>query len=71
MWNQHKADTYIKRYGTDTEDEDDDNTSSAGGYMSDADPYRYNFTIQAGDYVLYYDSVNSREECRGWILSIN
>ncbi len=43
VWNQHKADTYIKRYGTNTEDEDNDDTSSAGGYMSDADPYRYNF----------------------------
>jgi hypothetical protein len=70
VWNQHKADTYIKRYGTDTEDEDNDDTSSAGGYMSDADPYRYN-CLQAGDYVLYYDRVNYREECRGWISSIN
>ena len=70
MWNQHKADTYIKRYGTNKEDEDNDDTSSAGGYMSDANPYRYNF-LQAGDYVLYYDRVNYRKECWGWILSIN
>jgi hypothetical protein len=67
LWNQRKADIYIQRYTTDVEDDD---TSSAGGYMSDADPYRFNF-LQAGDFVIYYDRVNYREECRGWISSIN
>jgi hypothetical protein len=38
--------------------------------MSDGDPYRFNF-LQAGDYVVYYDRVNCRDECRGWISSIN
>jgi hypothetical protein len=67
LWNQRKADVYIQRYTTDMVD---DYNSSAGGYMSDADPYRFNF-LQAGDCVVYYDRVNYREECRGWISSIN
>jgi hypothetical protein len=52
------------------QDTEEGDTSSEGGYMSDADPYRYNF-IQAGDCVWYFDRVNYREEEQGWISSIN
>jgi hypothetical protein len=58
VWNQGVADSYIHLHVQDTEEDD---TLSAGGNISDADPYRYNF-IQARDCVMYFDRVNYREE---------
>jgi hypothetical protein len=62
-----KADHYIQKYATDMGEDD---TSSAGGYMSDGDPYCYNF-LQAGDYVMYLNTMNYHDKCCGWISSIN